>query len=709
MSGFDRYLGFVSISLLLTVHASAADHCDHGYIVQKYSSCPAPTNAPIYKLKSSRACTPIYKSCRRRGQRAEDIDVLLIYEGILHSARFDADGRILVGPWTIPAEADKACERMTVVSPTPYRDRDGNPVGFDYNDGPKWAVAWTDWSVGNSYEDALRKELDRIYPVFPPDLLRNYSIDKATFSFIQIIDPPVDVTNYKDQRPTESPHLRCTAGLTLKVPKTEPFEKCGVDHYDACRDPSHGIEAFANAPNPECGIDASSTFVSVGPPDPKVEKGECLIREDMPENVDAGAIAEKIDSLQAHLRMLHDQKSPIIGSARLKLLLEILRLQTRQVSMGASDLSGRESEIHRLRNSIWPELSAALQEYVQLNGDQRSLVLAAFEKGRGDPPFEIPAGLLIDFPEFLLALQDKYKQNYLQLDSQSYSILFPGGAALAPADVANKTDLLESLPKDNSFLRFTESAVRAEMGLLREKQRKISGLIELKLWIDNIESQIPAFVDEVTKYTNLSKASSDELKSEFGTLQSNRQELQVQVGKFLNKQIEIQEREKTQMSGNLWAFLARAQALFPNPRIELLNGYRDLIELDAPGFKALIQKSLLSVKNSQNPSEFLASLNSLVNDARSDVLELKFIESLLQNDSDQSGNLQRSGVDAITKAIAQQIVPDEHLTRLLANALKDFNGSAGEDVSVRQDLSSQLEGTYREFLTALDKLPATGD
>ncbi|MCK1725413.1 hypothetical protein IVA82_09005 [Bradyrhizobium sp. 142] len=154
----------------------------------------------------------------------------------------------------------------------------------------------------------------------------------------------------------------------------------------------------------------------------------------------------------------------------------------------------------------------------------------------------------------------------------------------------------------------------------------------------------------------------------------------------------------------LWKIIDLATKKSNDPRVPLLAGYRGLNELDASAFAQAIHSATLQTAKASSAREFENSVQLLVKSAKNNLRAIKILETLNDKTEHQTDALRQSIIGHLAAAAKDSNVGDQ-LAIKVADAISTLPPGPGMEYGVEVRIQSLIEDIYKQFASALRKVP----
>jgi hypothetical protein len=723
-------------------HASAKD-CRSDYILQEFKSCADSSHPPIYKLASDKACAPVYKSCRGDpNDRAWGISTNKDIEDVTFSFPITAPMSVS-NDWCLESRHIFAGDLRDDDSPFPMYDLSNRAqekhffklwctkqAKIDYDkDGAvvcKYLLdEWQDGYLTISQTLDNTAALIKAAPPFATDFLfwQNYNLhggygggwSRNQYGYgINLNDGTPWHPWQSVWRPAISPlpsgpfdpdiggrNINCLVTYHMSIPPVRQSSVCGLDHYEPCRDPSHGLEGYEEKRTRICGVDPGSVRTESTPKDQEDRQTTCAILSDMPDSTTA-EIDKKINELRLNLALLDGADSKLgQASSRLSIELEIFRLQEKKLHL--TETSQTLDQIANLLITTRSKVEPLLVDYAAQFPPGLSPLAVSVERALEEKRPLTVMGLLNLYPAEAAPIIDKYRPSFLDLDGDSFAAIFSSGLVLPPADTNSLRLKLETNSLGDHTYRALEVYVRSVLAQLREIQNQLMRSLSLRSRIQLAKDNLLSVFDAGASASGLSDSELKSLDNQFGALSAETEHLRQAEVKFLSERISILENQKESTISELWKVVDFVRGQSNDPRFAVEAAYKALQQVDANSFTMAVNTALANLKNAPSADEATLSLRLLMGDAHNDLINLRELQTLLSTVADDRGQAAGNLMQQLNLLLMKQSVPDVKLVSMLNQAMAAYDSGPGADINLGFALSKQIDETYGDFIQALDQ------
>ncbi|MER8836800.1 hypothetical protein [Mesorhizobium sp. M0909] len=496
----------------------------------------------------------------------------------------------------------------------------------------------------------------------------------------------------------------CTANYLITGTITAPDEECGIQNYKACRLDSHPVAPgrYLQRKTKACGLNLSR-FGMVSPAKASLILSlpgtlECAIRSDSPEN-SLEKRNKKIVQLGNTLRVLKASNiasgtafasSEALAGAfepatadrqrglRLRVALEMVRLA-----------APNSNEANKARQETL--------EALRLFGDLEHAVDSLLTSGRS----EEAKSLIVFLPQEWAELQRQTRPRFLDIGPELYAFAFPATVQLSDSEYYDAVNQLHTISGSDRIYRLAEAFVRSGLARLRVRQAEALQLMDLRVRF----ARDTMNVDEVSaQLASITSESPDKYLGKLSAYAQSKANLQRWLANFVSARVAALQASNAEQKRRLWQAIELAKQRSRDPRLPLLDAYRNLFDLDANAFSMNLRAAITSLPKAPSVHVSRTSISLLVASARENLSALSALQALLQTYSTEKESV-RSIIGEAQAEIGQADLSDEFFI-LVYQSMEIFGeGGPGAEDGLLDAIQTRVASTFGEFSSVLRRLP----
>ena len=500
--------------------------------------------------------------------------------------------------------------------------------------------------------------------------------------------------------------MTCNFEATFEVLASDRNPRCGIELFKSCRTPKHGIDGTVL--KKYCPVNSAEIAVFSEVDDKRRQKflpsGDltCSTADALTESNNS-EISQKISALQDNLKLLRTAKSssyifpwlpgdPVqpthwdeldVALAQFQILLELNRLYTHS---GGAD------------PKLIPEMVAIAPQVVP--GASMGAMVDLLVKRRSYQSLEL---LRLAFSEQIKKLSASLRPKYIDMNDDKYAFLFPDGITLTDEEIYDAPEKItfSDTSKSKEIYRLSEAAVITGLDQIRLIQNRALDLLDLKVIAYRNSIDYSALAK---KLAAISGDSIDKINTALAPQRASADATRTALVNIISFQIDAANAKVAAKKQLLWKIIDLAAKKSNDPRVPLLAGYRGLNELDASAFAQAIHSATLQTAKAPSAREFENSVQLLVKSAKNNLRAIKILETLNDKTEQQTDVLRQSIIGHLAAAAKDSNVGDQ-LAIKVADAISTLPPGPGMEYGVEVRIESLIEDIYKQFASALRKVP----